>query len=177
MIMVQAIGCYATGKGELETLIASADLNDATDRLMLSDEMEAAGRMAEANALRDESLTCVVVDGLVCGLDEAEAFFWGQYSHTDAFLRLRYAQRLAEAEEWFCRAEGPAVTRYAEWVEDNDADRSWLNPCDDRPIFGCILWHGDYNTSLWSIDLGRTGDDDDYRRVVEAELALELMGE
>ncbi len=37
----------------LETLIAAADLTDLTDRLMLADELEAAGRLREAEILRE----------------------------------------------------------------------------------------------------------------------------
>ena len=155
----------------IEQLLSSADLDNMTDRLMLSDELEAEGRIVEAKALRDKDLKCVLVDGLIASLCKAEAFFWDNDGNTNPFLRLKAAQKLAEAEDWKERAKC-----FVEWFEDADADRSWLDEGDSRPLFGCVVWHGDEHQSLWGIDLGPEGDlNDPYRRVVEAELALELL--
>ena len=48
-----------------------------------------------------------------------------------------------------------------EWAERKQAE-------------GCVVeYHGEHVTSLWAI----VGADQDYRRVIEAELALEAKGE
>lgn len=110
---------------------------------------------------------------------EAEKFFFEHagWSHdpnaeTSEEGRNRMAIHLAAAERW--RWE---VGCLVEWVLDPDADRSFLPKRDKRPLFGCILRHeGGRITSLWGIDLGKTGTEcEPYRRVVEAGLASELM--
>lgn len=109
----------------------------------------------------------------------AERFFYDRagYSYgadeTEQQGRERGARRLAAAEEWLNAQGGYEV----EWMEDADADRSFLPKRDRRPLFGCVVRLPDgRETSLWSIDLGRDGDlSDPYCRVVKAELALELM--
>lgn len=101
---------------------------------------------------------------------------WSQgQGETEHEARTRCARELAHAEEW-----AKEVGVIFLWEEDPDADRSWMGENghvdDGREFFGCVAELGDRNTSLWGIDF----DNDDlwrapYRRVVEAELAMELM--
>ncbi len=66
-----------------------------------------------------------------------------------------------------------------QWAQDNDIEAEWQ--WDDAPwdgdcpapdeLWGCILKHGDSVASLWSI----ADPDANYRRVIEAELASELL--
>lgn len=117
----------------------------------------------------------MMIDGKAEALTPAEAFFFEKY-HTwrpDA-ERLKFARSMAAAEKWLAAG---VDGRFAEWLVDDEADRSWMEADEDdgRTMYGCIVWHEEgYNTSLWSIDLGADGDDD-YKRLVEAELATELM--
>jgi hypothetical protein len=98
---------------------------------------------------------------------------------------LRYAVSLAKAERWFEDSEGEW-----EWMTDDHPDRSWLDPDDGRTIWMCAAHirkpEGEWaepgepewnHESLSGIDLGLDGDPDTdpYARVVQAELALELM--
>ena len=82
--------------------------------------------------------------------------------------RKRCALILAAAET-FARAAGVSF----EWLIDVDAD--------EPGQWGCILRDntGEAKQSLWGIDFGPGGSPwgENYRRVVEAELALDYMRE
>jgi hypothetical protein len=128
-------------------------------------------------------------DGLaaVLPLDDAEAFFFENCAYgydpatetqaeglTRCAIELAAAERFAEASEW-------AWT----WEIDQDVDSSDFS--DDEPpwsLWSCFLWEvedhpapEDLLQSLHGIDFGRDGEpwDEAYKRVVEAELALEAM--
>ncbi len=80
-------------------------------------------------------------------------------------LNLARAEQYARDNEWD-----------AEWVADDDADLSWMSDEEQRQphdVLGCILRDADGNVlgSLWGI----TDPDNDYMRVVAAELASEEM--
>lgn len=84
--------------------------------------------------------------------------------------RVRYALELARAEH----AARAAGARFV-WENDHDAPSPGGNATG--PFFGCILvtaceccGHEDERASLWGID---AGEEDPYRRTVEADLALE----
>lgn len=86
--------------------------------------------------------------------------------------RQRCAENLAAAEG-IARNAGVSF----EWIIDpEERGGTRRNP---YPLYGCIAHDhlGGHATSLWAIDFGRDGSpySDDYRRVVEAELALELF--
>lgn len=78
--------------------------------------------------------------------------------------RQRCAESLASAEEW---AEEAEVS--FEWTHD---ELPWDGDCDPpNELLCCLATHGDETASLCGI-----GDpSDQYRRVVQAELALELQ--
>lgn len=80
--------------------------------------------------------------------------------------RIRCAKNLSAAES-LAREAGVSF----EWVLDADAD--------DPNKWGCMLHDavGNVQCSLWDIDFGPDGSPwgDDYRRVVEAELADEYV--
>lgn len=85
------------------------------------------------------------------------------------------ALALAKAEEW---AQAEEVT--IEWMPDDDADEGNLCQCKEcvewresngMDVWGCVLTLGDESVSLWGIER----PSDEYRRVVEAELAQELQ--
>jgi hypothetical protein len=85
------------------------------------------------------------------------------------------AMDLARAEQW-AEDEGLAF----EWSIDPDIDYS--DHSDEQPPYA--LWqvlcqHGDESASLCGIDFGRDREPwgDNYKRVVEAELAHELQTE
>lgn len=85
--------------------------------------------------------------------------------------RTRCAIQLAEAEALYLRAHQVSDVT-CEWVTDPDADLSWMRPKDRKNacVEGCgIKNNEEYLASLWGI----TDADDDYKRVVRAELALE----
>lgn len=78
-------------------------------------------------------------------------------------LALARAEAHAQANDW-----------YYEWVYDVDADLSWLEEGQTvDEVLGCILKDSQGNVygSLWGI----TDPDRDYRRVIEAELALDAL--
>ncbi len=89
--------------------------------------------------------------------------------------KLRCAIHLADVEVW---AQGKNLT--VQWIEDTDADRSWLEDepdgDDGRILWGCqitLLWDGRADcASLWGIDIDAT--DNPYVRVVEAEMCDQL---
>jgi hypothetical protein len=89
--------------------------------------------------------------------------------------RRESAQRLADAERW-ASDEGYSF----EWEVDQDIDSSDF---DDSPepwalwVCVCRNLEGEVTASLCGIDFGRDGEPwgDYYRRVAEAELALETM--
>ncbi len=94
------------------------------------------------------------------------------------------ALHYAEVELWFAdlEAEGRAQVR---WVDDPDADRSWMDEADDHdaPAYGCIVELLDdgeptgEGESCWGTFLATypTGPGrDPYARVLEAELKSEL---
>ena len=96
--------------------------------------------------------------------------------------RVVCAMELAHAEEWAERKQAEGCLTI-EWVRDDDfnADdwEDWADPHAQRAAErdgaeGCVVeYHGEHVTSLWAI----VGADQDYRRVIEAELALEAKGE
>lgn len=94
---------------------------------------------------------------------------------TEAQGRARGARQLAAAEAW-ALGQNYSFT----WEVDDSADSSDFS--DEKPAWH--LWvctmrdqHGHPVQSLGGVDFGRDGEPwgDDYRRVVEAELALEQM--
>jgi hypothetical protein len=91
--------------------------------------------------------------------------------------RQRGARQLAEAEAW---ADGPGALVF-EWEDDPDADMSCACGEDHGPAFGCIVrreGERDVLASLWSVTFGVAAfATDPYKRVVEAELALEVLRE
>jgi hypothetical protein len=121
-------------------------------------------------------------------MTKAERFFhenagWGYVpgKETPEEGRERGARKLARAEEWLEEQNGYEVN----WMEDDDADRSFLDDeesgreDDGRVLYGCVVTLPDgRKDSLWGIDLGPEGSlSDPYCRVVKAELALGLMRE
>lgn len=120
-----------------------------------------------------------------CKVEAAVAFFYEHagWSYDPATQtpeegRQACAIRLAEAERWLLLQDG-----HTEWLVDSDADRDDIE--HDGPLYGCVVkvacgcdrpcCSGWWTQSLWSIDLGPSGEPDDYQRVVQAELALELQ--
>ena len=115
-------------------------------------------------------------------MNEAEQFFYDHagYSYPTGANeeiidehRRASARRLAEAEAW---ASDHVTWR---WSHDDDADLSWHDdPSSVVEVLGCealrpcgCCGHMQTVGSLWGI----VDPDDDYRRVVEAEIALEAM--
>ena len=104
--------------------------------------------------------------------------------------QLRCAWSLALAENWLQGQLHKVV-----WSIDEDTDRSWLEPDDDRNLWACSLWifkdeearHEEAfsyrhhrvppSASLGGIDLGPHSEEQLYIRIVEAELALEVAPE
>jgi hypothetical protein len=89
--------------------------------------------------------------------------------------RLNCARRLASAEGR-AREEGLSF----DWDVDPDQDSSeWSDERPAWPQWRCIVYNADGVSvaSLWGIDFGRDGTPwgDPYRRVVEAELAAEVL--
>lgn len=84
------------------------------------------------------------------------------------------AEALADAEA-FARTAGLSF----EWREDDQTDESFRNTDDPYNLWVCVCHdeEGGHLTSCGGIDLGRDGKPwaDKYRRVMEAELALEAM--
>ncbi len=100
-------------------------------------------------------------------LRKAWLFFLENAGYCTPPGRVVCAMNLAKAERW---AQEQGVT--AKWVYDDEpyemGDAETEMPSE---VLGCVLTHGDETVSLWSI-----GDPSpEYRRVVEAELALELQ--
>lgn len=115
-------------------------------------------------------------------LTKAEAFFfehagssYDPATETEAGGRMRGAKALAEAEKWASEAGV-----FFRWVDDEDA-AAFANVCacgeDHGPAFSCIAFlDGESVASLGSVTFGDAGlSGDPYRRVVEAELAAEIM--
>ena len=93
---------------------------------------------------------------------------------TEAQGKRRGANRLAKAEK-HAREAGYSF----EWSLDGGTNREWT---DEGPKYGtwqCLAHNqaGNVIASLCGIDFGKGGEPwgNDYRRVVEAELALETM--
>jgi hypothetical protein len=107
-------------------------------------------------------------------LTPVELFFYDNagysYSQDEApeAGRIRCAKSLAKAEQY-----AQNLGWEYEWQNDNDADLSWLAEGETvETCEGCILrGEADVLESLWGI----TDASDNYRRVVEAELALEAL--
>lgn len=104
-------------------------------------------------------------------------FFYDLKTQTKEEVRKRSAALLAKAEEWACE-EGVSfhweVDRYADSSEFSDDPDPWdLWTCVARSLQGVVIG------SLGGVDFGRHGEpwENTYRRVVEAELALEAMPE
>ena len=115
-------------------------------------------------------------------MNKAEAFFYEHagYSYkpgeeTPEQGRERGAKALAAAEH-FASENGYSFN----WLIDPEIDSSDYS--DEDPaweLWGCIMRdeQGEVRQSLWAIDFGRDKEPwgEPYRRVVEAELALEEM--
>lgn len=125
----------------------------------------------------------------------AEQFFFENagYSYnpateTEAEGRLRCARQLAQAEAW-AQAEGLEYV----WEDDPDCTEDDFEFPEDKAhvrehgAVGCILYrpcpdhgadckHAEHLASLWGITESLNNRErDNYRRVVEAELALEAI--
>lgn len=99
--------------------------------------------------------------------DEA-GYSYGQGESPEAG-RVRCAKSLAKAEQY-----AQNLGWEYEWRNDNDADLSWLAEGETiETCEGCILRDssGDILESLWGI----ADASDNYRRVVEAELAGDAL--
>lgn len=94
--------------------------------------------------------------------------------------RKRNASLMASAEQW-ARELGYSFewmidpnSSSADWIEDREDGGKYCHPWQ---VWGCVMRDtcGKAVQSLWSIDFGRDGKpwSNPYRRVVEAELALE----
>jgi hypothetical protein len=102
-------------------------------------------------------------------------FSWDPATQTREQGRAACAQRLAQAEAW---AHGAGVS-FA-WENDWECDSSeWSDEGPAYPQWQCIARdvHGTVIGSLGCVDFGPEGDpwSDPYRRVCEAEIALEAM--
>ena len=115
-------------------------------------------------------------------MSRADAFFYEHAGYssdpateTQAESRMRCAQKLAAAEAKafaggfaFAWEVDPDVTS-ADWCDEEPAWRTWL----------CVMYtsQGEPVASLGGVDFGRDGEPwgNPYRRVVEAELALEHL--
>lgn len=95
-------------------------------------------------------------------------------------FRAQGALSLAKAERW---ARSTGAVRFR-WVDDINADWSWLADAmgrepDDRDYQeGCILERQCPECGSWTVEASLWGicnADSDYRRVIEAELALEVL--
>lgn len=91
------------------------------------------------------------------------------------------AQGRARCAKALARAEMQALNVPLRYVWHVDPDASSLDFCDkDYPLWACMLVRGESEilASLCGIDFGEGGQPwgDPYRRVVEAELALEHFG-
>ncbi len=86
--------------------------------------------------------------------------------------RIRCAQALTDAELWACQ-EGYSY----EWRLDGSYSDEFSDEPDPWGLWECIMRNseGEPTQHLCGIDFGRDGDpwNDPYRRVVQAELALE----
>jgi len=114
-------------------------------------------------------------------MTEAERFFYDHagFSHhpeteTEEQGRRRGAARLAGVER---RARAYGWTYL--WETDDEDSSSFRDDVPAYPLYMCTLVTeaGDFAASLGAIDFGPEGDwqTDPYRRVVEAELALEVV--
>jgi hypothetical protein len=109
-------------------------------------------------------------------MTKAEQFFYDNagYSYkpgeTENEGRIRCAKTLAQFEE----AAELAGVEY-QWVIDDCADWSWMDEArkEEHEAFGCVatLASTGGQTSLWGI----VDPSNEYRRVVQAELAMELV--
>lgn len=89
--------------------------------------------------------------------------------------RVMNAHALAQAEQWATR------TGYAfKWTTDDEIDSSDF--LDEKPAYKlwlCVMEDstGELVTGIGAVDFGRDGEPwgDNYRRVLEAEMALEIM--
>lgn len=100
---------------DLDALIAAADLTDRTDRLMLADELEAAGRDEEASVLRGGREAAAVSDAIVAYADPVRRTELGRPNHcpSDGLpIVLR---------EWYDHERGPVLCVW----DRSDNSRSW----------------------------------------------------
>lgn len=104
---------------------------------------------------------------------------WAGTSHnpaTESLAQGRYrgARKLAAAERW-----ADVHGYYYEWGIDDLTSAEWSDEDPPYEQWYCLLrdQHGTVCASLSGIDFGRDGTPygDKYKRVVEAELALEQM--
>lgn len=104
---------------------------------------------------------------------ENAGFSFDPQTETAEEGKRRCANELAEAERW----ASDAGLSFA-WAVDPDVNSSdHSDEPDPYSLWECVArdMNGDTVASLGAIDFGRDGDpwDDPYRRVVEAELAVE----
>ena len=96
-------------------------------------------------------------------------YSYNSETETKAQGRRRCAKWLADAE-----AKAQSVGLVFEWVNDDDADLSWLAEGETvNEVLGCIVRSpsGRVMASLWGI----TDPSREYGRVIEAELAGEVF--
>lgn len=107
---------------------------------------------------------------------EHAGFSYDPKTETPEQGKLRCAQELAKAEAW-ARNNDVAFR----WSVDEDCDSSSFS--NKRPrwqLWQCAAYRdGEFATSIGAVDFGRDRDPwmDPYRRVIEAELAAEIMKE
>lgn len=103
------------------------------------------------------------------------AYSYNPATQTEEEGRRQCAELLADAER-----RGSDAGLAFEWSIDRDSDSSdWSDDPDPWQVWQCLCRDesGDVVAALAGIDFGRDGDPwgDNYRRVVEAELAAEAL--
>ena len=96
--------------------------------------------------------------------------------HARQARALAAAERKARDEGFYCRWEIDPYTLSADWVDNNEDGGQNCNPWQ---TWQCCMYNaeGGIVNSLHGIDFGRDKEPwgDPYRRVVEAELAIERL--
>jgi hypothetical protein len=119
----------------LADLIAAADLSDATDRLMLADELEAAGRTDEARALRradDAEIRDGVLTPLFAYTIRTDAMMM-----QDEFIAASRDEAIAAYTRQPGNYGGACDTwdEYADYIESVEGAWAWIdsdNPAEGR---------------------------------------------
>lgn len=100
-----------------------------------------------------------------------------QKEHSGYVVGERAKGALAAARAYLATKADPS-SRFR-WVEDDSPDLSWMTPEElshPHEVFGCILERRCDNCGAWETKASLWGivdPDDNYKRVTEAELALE----